>query len=70
LQGLPESFDFGDQSDAASYKQLGNGVNLPVVYHVMKALVERDRDLLQGSPNLLKAIDKAPNNPDQYFMNL
>jgi len=69
LQGLPESFDFGDQRDAASYKQLGNGVNLPAVYHVMKALVERDRDLLQDSPNLLRAIDKAPDNPDHFFKN-
>ena len=69
LQGLPESFDFGDQSDGASYKQLGNGVNLPAVYHVMKALVERDRELLKDSPNLLKAIDKAPSNPDMFFKN-
>jgi DNA (cytosine-5)-methyltransferase 1 len=67
LQGLPEKFSFADQPDSASYKQLGNGVNLPAVYHVMKALVERDKDLLTLSPDLVDAITKAPPNPDLVF---
>ncbi len=67
LQGLPESFDFADQPDSASYKQLGNGVNMSAVYQVMKALVERDRDLLKSSPKLCKAIEDSPTNPDQVF---
>lgn len=64
LQGLPEWFTFEGQPDAASYKQLGNGVNIPAVYHVMRALVERDLDLLVDSPELVKSILKAPKNPD------
>jgi DNA (cytosine-5)-methyltransferase 1 len=62
LQSLPESFDFADQTDAASYKQLGNGVNMSAVYHVMKALVARDEDLLVNSPALVKAISQSPAN--------
>jgi DNA (cytosine-5)-methyltransferase 1 len=65
LQGLPEWFSFEGQNDAASYKQLGNGVNIPAVYHVMRALVERDRDLLQGSSGLLKEISNSFENPDE-----
>ena len=36
LQGLPEWFDFGDQPDAATYKQAGNGVNVGAAYHVFR----------------------------------
>lgn len=64
LQGLPESFDFADQGDAASYKQLGNGVNMSAVYHVMRALVERDQDLLGNDKDLVKTIMKSPTNLD------
>ncbi len=64
LQGLPEWFSFDGQNDAASYKQLGNGVNIPAVYHVMRALVQRDLDLLGDSPELVKAILNAPPNPE------
>jgi DNA (cytosine-5)-methyltransferase 1 len=60
LQGLPEWFDFGDQGDSASYKQLGNGVNIPAVYHVLKALVERDKPFFENEKNLFKSISKAP----------
>jgi DNA (cytosine-5)-methyltransferase 1 len=67
LQGLPEAFTFADQPDSASYKQLGNGVNLSAVYQVMKALVERDLDLLTSSPNLRKAVQESPANPDIFF---
>jgi DNA (cytosine-5)-methyltransferase 1 len=70
LQGLPEWFSFEGQSDAASYKQLGNGVNIPAVYHVMRALVQRDLDLLAGSPELVKSILKAPDNPDSSLEKL
>jgi DNA (cytosine-5)-methyltransferase 1 len=62
LQSLPESFDFAEQTDAASYKQLGNGVNMSAVYHVMKALVARDEDLLVNSPALVKSISQSPAN--------
>jgi thiol-disulfide isomerase/thioredoxin len=62
LQGLPDSFSFGDQSDTPTYKQLGNGVNVGAVYNVMKAVVIRDKDLLSRKPDLIKSISKAPKN--------
>lgn len=43
VQGLPASFRFGEQSDKYSYKQIGNGVHVGVVKHVMRAHVERDQ---------------------------
>ncbi|WP_291379270.1 DNA (cytosine-5-)-methyltransferase [Demequina sp.] len=49
LQGLPETFDFGDQRDAATFKQLGNGVNTGVVFQVLRAHVERDKPLLMAT---------------------
>lgn len=46
LQGLPEWFTFGDQSNALSYKQLGNGVNVGAVQYIARAHVQRDQELL------------------------
>ncbi|WP_333811619.1 DNA (cytosine-5-)-methyltransferase [Timonella senegalensis] len=66
LQGLPDSFDFGDQRDALTYKQLGNGVNVGVVWNVLKAHVERDRELLLATEKgrtLYSAISGAPARP-------
>ena len=66
LQGLPEWFDFGDQPASATYKQLGNGVSVGAVWHVLKRHAERDADFLKSSaPHLLKAIQTAPENPDR-----
>jgi DNA (cytosine-5)-methyltransferase 1 len=70
LQGLPDSFSFGDQSDTPTYKQLGNGVNVGAVYNVMKAVVIRDKDLLSRKPDLIKSISRAPNNPDEILSKL
>jgi DNA (cytosine-5)-methyltransferase 1 len=64
LQGFPDWFDFFGQKDSASYKQLGNAVNIGVIYQVMKALCVRDYDDLSDAPQLLHAISTAPNNPD------
>lgn len=65
LQGLPEWFDFGDQADAKTYKQLGNGVNIGVVWQVLKRHVSRDAHLLSGAaPTLYNAITSAPDSPD------
>jgi DNA (cytosine-5)-methyltransferase 1 len=69
LQGFPEWFNFYDQKDSASFKQLGNAVNVGVIFQVMKALVSRDYDLLIDSPELLKAITTAPHNPDLVLSN-
>lgn len=47
LQGLPTEFDWAGQKDAATWKQLGNGVNTGIVAQALAAQVERDRDLLE-----------------------
>ena len=64
LQGLPDWFDFVDQADKLTYKQLGNGVNVGAVYNVIKAQVIRDLDLLGDMPSLTRSILGAPVNPD------
>lgn len=56
LQGFPDSFrfdvpltgspDLREQPRALTYKQLGNGVNVGVVWHVLKAHVERDAKIM------------------------
>jgi DNA (cytosine-5)-methyltransferase 1 len=69
LQGLPDWYDFVDQTDSLTYKQLGNGVNVGAVYNVLKAQVIRDIDLLQGKSKLVKSILSAPHNPDEILDN-
>ena len=67
LQGLPEWFDFLDQTKSQTFKQLGNGVNVGAVYNVMKALVLRDLDLLGSDSKMVKSILNAPDTPDLYL---
>jgi DNA (cytosine-5)-methyltransferase 1 len=69
LQGFPEWFDFMDQTDGASYKQLGNAVNVSVIYNVVKAQVLRDIDLLKNSPKLSRSVMSAPDDPDLALEN-
>lgn len=65
LQGLPEWFSFGNQSDAQSYKQLGNGISVGAAYQVMRSIPQRDADLLSSiAPKILNDLEKAPLNPD------
>ena len=64
LQGLPEWFEFVDQGNPQSYKQLGNGVNVGAVYNVIRAQVVRDLDLLEKKTELTRSILGAPANPD------
>lgn len=57
LQGLPEHFDFGDQPDAASYRQLGNSVSVGVVSFVLQQHVSRDIEFFKADrPDLSEAI--------------
>lgn len=64
LQGLPDYFSFGDQSDALSYKQLGNGVSVGAVYQVIRAAASRDYEILsKTNPKLLRSILKSKNSP-------
>lgn len=67
LQGLPDVFDFGAQKNSATYKQLGNGVNVGVVWHVLRQHVKRDKDILKTTAvgrKIIEAVESAPENPD------
>lgn len=67
LQGLPDWFDFGDQRPSASYKQMGNGVNVGAVWHVLREHVRRDEDVLKHTAagrRILEAVWNAPLSPD------
>lgn len=68
LQGFPDWFDFVDQPNSISYKQLGNAVNVGVIYNTLKSLVLRDLDLLKNYPTLTRAILGAPASPDQTLV--
>lgn len=68
LQGLPDSFVFPGQPAAATYKQMGNGVNVGAVWHVFREHVRRDRELLAASPEgkaIVDAVDAAPLRPNE-----
>jgi len=67
LQGFPEWFDFLDQTQGQSFKQLGNAVNIGAVYNVLRAQVIRDLELLKSYPKLTKSILSAPNSPDEQL---
>lgn len=70
LQGLPEWFSFGQQANSMSYKQLGNGVNIGAVWHVLKSHVERDSEYLQLSKpgrELVKVVLDSPASPDELL---
>lgn len=70
LQGLPDSFLFPDQSAAATYKQMGNGVNVGAVWHIFREHVKRDRRHLQASVEgsaILEAVFAAPLRPNEIL---
>lgn len=79
LQGLPESFEFihSDaewaqplrQRDAASYKQMGNGVNVGAAYFVFTNYVRRHADEIRAqAPNVVSAVEMASESPDAAFI--
>lgn len=61
MQGLPEWFDFGDQPDSATYKQLGNGVAVGAAYHVFREHVRRNAEDLPDA--LVTAVMQAGDHP-------
>ncbi|QOR70767.1 DNA cytosine methyltransferase [Ruania alkalisoli] len=71
LQGLPDNFDFGTQSDAATYRQLGNGVSVGVVWNILRAHANRDAAILRttdvGRVLLQALVDDAPKSPDDVL---
>lgn len=67
LQGLPEWFDFSGQSDAATYKQMGNGVNVGAAYYVFREHVLAEsslRELERRAPHVADAVKTSPRSPD------
>ena len=65
LQGLPEWFDFGPQPDAATYKQMGNGVNVGAAFHVLRENVLANLDAVaKRAPQLAQVVAASPINPD------
>lgn len=73
LQGLPDEFTFGAQPATATYRQLGNGVNVGAVWNVLKAHVARDEDILKRAPvgqRILSAVLDAPLSPDNRLREL
>jgi DNA (cytosine-5)-methyltransferase 1 len=73
LQGLPDWFDFGNQPSAASYKQMGNGVNVGAVWHIMREHVYRDEDVLKTTAagrRILDAVQSAPLSPDAILQSM
>lgn len=77
LQGLPDTFVFPHQTDAATYKQLGNGVAVGAVAHIFREHLKRDRLVLEDASGehlesdderiraerMLAAVEAAPLNP-------
>jgi DNA (cytosine-5)-methyltransferase 1 len=65
LQGFPDWFDFSDQPHSATYRQLGNSVNVGAVCHVFREIVQQNLELLrQTAPAVVRAVEKTPVNPD------
>lgn len=70
LQGLPDSFVFPDQPASATYKQMGNGVNVGAVWHVFREHVKRDRALLEANVEgraIVNAVLEAPLRPNEIL---
>ncbi|MFC7726172.1 hypothetical protein ACFQW6_13725 [Nocardioides sp. GCM10028917] len=67
LKGLRDWYDFGDQRPAATYKQMGKGVNVGAVWHVLREHIVRDADVLKRTTagrRILQAVLTAPMSPD------
>lgn len=65
LQGLPEWFDFDGQPASATYKQLGNGVNVGAAYHVLREHVLGDaKSVRLRAPHLADAVERSAASPD------
>lgn len=70
LQGLPDSFVFPNQPPSATYRQMGNGVNVGAVWHVFKRHVLRDRELLstdRAGARIVAAVSASPARPNEIL---
>ena len=71
LQSLPEWFDFGEQPHAATYKQLGNGVSVAAIWHVLREVGDQYGSLLeQAAPSLWHVLKDAPKDPSDLLETL
>jgi DNA (cytosine-5)-methyltransferase 1 len=71
LQGFPDWFDFGSQKPAATYKQLGNGVSVGAVWHVVSEAVSEYENILKlACPSLVESVKTAPENPDEALIQI
>jgi DNA (cytosine-5)-methyltransferase 1 len=78
LQGLPDWFEFKhqlsdgtvvEQGDSASYKQMGNGVNVGAAYFVFREYVKRHIDeIAEFAPHVSEAVLDASDNPDEMLV--
>lgn len=68
-QAFPDDYDFSMQGDAATYKQLGNAVNVNVIYWTFRKYTEHFAniigDLHPELSKVLKIISNAKENPDK-----
>jgi DNA (cytosine-5)-methyltransferase 1 len=68
LQGLPDWFSFGDESNSTIYRQLGNGVSVGAVWHVLRSHVARDEDVLKLTcPELVADVLSQPQSCDEIL---
>ncbi|CAN5397583.1 hypothetical protein BH09ACT10_BH09ACT10_06530 [soil metagenome] len=68
LQGFPKWFDFAGQSDALTYKQLGNGVNIGAAFYVFRQHVLRDaEDIRMRAPGLVDAVLQSDGDIDELL---
>jgi DNA (cytosine-5)-methyltransferase 1 len=71
LQGLPTWFSFENQKESATFKQLGNGVNVAAVWYVLKQISSTyNQSLNETAPKVLKSITSAPDSPDEIINKL
>lgn len=59
MQGLPDTFIFPDQPAAATYRQMGNGVNVGAVWHVFRQHVIRDLVLLDQADSDVSRLSES-----------
>jgi DNA (cytosine-5)-methyltransferase 1 len=66
LQGFPTWFDFGDQPDSKSYKQMGNAIHVGAAYYALRKYVMDNIDDIKeaGGSGLVRAVKNSPDLPD------
>lgn len=62
LQGFPEWFSFDGQIPSASYKQLGNAVNVGVAYQLLRQFVLLSADIISND-GLIESVRLSPDAP-------